>query len=61
MPTNTPIDEYNFWKHYIEEKQKSKQFIDSRLFELLALAEEKKDHYIAHYLARNHGSNDAIS
>ena len=47
MTTNTPIDEYNFWKRFIENKQKSRKPVDSKLFELLALAELKMQRYVS--------------
>ena len=50
MTTNTPIDEYYFWKSLIEDKKDSGELVPERMFELLALAEVK----MAHFLTRKH-------
>lgn len=43
---NSPIDEYYFWKNLIEEKQEAYQPVPDKMFELLALAEIKMNHFL---------------
>ena len=43
---NSPIDEYNFWKNLIEDKQDASQVVPDRMFKLLALAEMKMTRYL---------------
>jgi len=43
---NSPIDEYNFWKNLIEDKQDEAQEVPVAMFELLALAEMKMTRYL---------------
>ncbi len=48
---NTPIDEYNFWKNLIEDKQEASEPVPDEMFELLALAEIK----MTQFLIKKHG------
>ena len=43
---NTPIDEYNFWKNLIEDKQEASEPVPDEMFELLALAEIKMTQFL---------------
>ena len=43
---NTPIDEYNFWKNLIEDKQDASEPVPDEMFELLALAEMKMTQFL---------------
>jgi len=56
---NSPIDEYNFWKNLIEDKQDAYEVVPDRMFKLLALAEMKMTRYLImkHRLS---GSSEAI-
>ena len=56
---NSPIDEYNFWKNLIEDKQDASQVVPDRMFKLLALAEMKMTRYLImkHRLS---GSSEAL-
>ncbi|MFK5986995.1 MAG: hypothetical protein QM479_16425 [Pseudomonadota bacterium] len=46
MTNDTPIDEYIFWKHFIEDKQKTEDSIPQILYEVLDNAEAEMLFYL---------------
>ena len=49
MTTNTPIDEYLFWKSLIEEKKSAGEVVSSDMCELLAMAEAQRVHFLTEH------------
>ena len=56
--TNTPIDEYIFWKNLIEEKQEAGESVPGMMHELLEHAEKKAFHYLMNKYSINDLSDE---